>query len=461
MEKKVLLFLFALILSVSFISAINLEVSSKPIRSNYILELNEPAEYEITIKNLEEPDSFEIYSLIGVDIYPNNTFNINKQETKTINLQIVPQEALKLKKGSLNFEYALKNSKGEVQKQTITINILNLQDAFIITSDEISPKSDTINIYVKNDISNSFENLGLELKSAFFDKKDTLTFEGLETKTLTVNIDKDKSKTLLAGKYIADAIIEYRNESLDKEFTVKFIESDEIKTTESNEGIIIQTTKISKKNTGNTVRPIVITLSKNYLSLIFTSINLEPTDSELSLLGKKYIWEKNLSPNEEMNVVATTNWIYLILVVVLILILLFLIRKYIRTDVILKKQVSFVKTHGGQFALRVSIRIKAKRAVEGVTIIDRLPQLVELYEKFGAVAPDKVDTKNRKLEWNVESMDRGEEKIFSYIIYSKRVGVVGRFELPNARAVYEVGELVKEVFSNRSFFYYNPQKHKL
>jgi len=134
-----------------------------------------------------------------------------------------------------------------------------------------------------------------------------------------------------------------------------------------------------------------------------------------------------------------------------------LIRKSIESDLILRKKISFVKTKGGQFALKVSIRVKSKRFLERINIIDKLPPLVKLYEKFGATMPDKIDEKNKRLEWNIESLNQGEERIFTYIIYS-RIGIVGRFELPSAKAVYEKEGKVKGVESNRSFFINEPRK---
>jgi hypothetical protein len=91
--------------------------------------------------------------------------------------------------------------------------------------------------------------------------------------------------------------------------------------------------------------------------------------------------------------------------------------------------------------------------------VDKIPLIVNLYERYGAIAPDKVDTVNKRLEWNIDMLNAGEERIFSYIIYS-RIGVVGRFELPSARALYERDGEVKDVLSNRAFFINEPKKSK-
>ena len=101
--------------------------------------------------------------------------------------------------------------------------------------------------------------------------------------------------------------------------------------------------------------------------------------------------------------------------------------------------------------------IKAKRFIEKIKITDKLPQLVELYDKFGTITPDVIDMKHKKLEWSLNSLNSGESRVFSYIIYSK-IGVVGKFELPNASAVYEKDGKIKQITSNKSFYVNEPKK---
>ena len=76
---------------------------------------------------------------------------------------------------------------------------------------------------------------------------------------------------------------------------------------------------------------------------------------------------------------------------------------------------------------------------------------MSLYEKFLGEYPTRVDSKNRKIEWNFEKMEAGEVRIVSYIIYSK-IGIVGKFALPTATAIFEKDEKIQEVESNRAFF---------
>jgi hypothetical protein len=56
-------------------------------------------------------------------------------------------------------------------------------------------------------------------------------------------------------------------------------------------------------------------------------------------------------------------------------------------------------------------------------------------------------------------MQPGERRVFSYIIYSK-IGVLGKFALPQATAVYERDGKVKETHSNQAFFMLEPRTRK-
>jgi nucleoside-triphosphatase THEP1 len=128
-----------------------------------------------------------------------------------------------------------------------------------------------------------------------------------------------------------------------------------------------------------------------------------------------------------------------------------LTKQFSKTNLSLKKKVSFVRAKGGEFALKVSVTVSARKFVEKVNIIDRLPPLVKLHEKFGGEMPRKVDENNRRIEWHFDKLQEGESRILSYVIYSK-VGVLGKFALPTTTAIYEKDGEVHEAESNHAFF---------
>jgi len=57
----------------------------------------------------------------------------------------------------------------------------------------------------------------------------------------------------------------------------------------------------------------------------------------------------------------------------------------------------------------------------------------------------------KKIKWKYEKLEPGEVRLLSYIIYSK-VGVLGKFALPQTIAIFEHDGEIKETKSNRAFF---------
>lgn len=456
MGKKPLLITFIVFsLLLTFVSAIDLDVSSKEVSNIAILDLNEPAVFELTIRNLAETSSFEIYSLVGVDISPEESFTINSGTTKKIEIQIMPQ--VSKQKGFFTFEYRIKNSANEIQKESLTINIADLGSAFSITPENINPKSETIKILIKNKANLYFQNLEIKMDSAFLEFEKTIELNPKETKELEIQIDKEKLKKLDAGTYLLNTKIKTQGETGETESIIKFLEQEDIETTETTEGIIIKRNEVIKKNLGNIRKTVGINAKKNLISYLFTTLNIAPTEKEIKGFTMNYYWEKELIPNEELKVIVKTNWFFPLIIFILIISLFVLIKRSVEADLMLRKRVSFIKTKGGQFALKISLRIKAKKPIERINIIDKLPSLVHLYERYGVIKPDKIDLKNRRIEWNIQSLNKDEERLFTYIIYSK-IGVIGKFELPSAKAVYEKQGKIKETTSNRSFFINEPKK---
>ena len=76
--------------------------------------------------------------------------------------------------------------------------------------------------------------------------------------------------------------------------------------------------------------------------------------------------------------------------------------------------------------------------------------MAKLYEQFGR-KPDKIDEQTRRLIWDISHLNKGEERVYSYIFYSK-VRTVGRFELPSAIVLFEQDGEKREVWSNKTYF---------
>jgi len=83
--------------------------------------------------------------------------------------------------------------------------------------------------------------------------------------------------------------------------------------------------------------------------------------------------------------------------------------------------------------------------------LDKLPPLVKIYEKFTGEYPVRMDKTKKKIEWDFDHLEAGERRVLSYIIYSK-VGILGKFALPETIAMFEKDGKLKQASSNKAYF---------
>ena len=456
-KKRVLLALVILSLIIlPFVSA-ELEIKKEAVIDSYVPEIGQKAAYDLTITNNGKDSSFSIYSLVGVDIFPNETFFINKDETVQKRIEIVPQESVISKGGTFNFIYKIKSSSGEIQEDSMLIKIVHLRDAIEINSYNINFGSDKAVVYAKNRLSLAFPSVKAKFHSEFFDFEKTFSLDPYERTEFETNLNKDKMKTLVAGSYIITTDIETYNVKEKVEDSFRFSEKEEITTEETSSGFLIHKTEIRKINKGNLPTLVQVVLKKNIISRLFTTFNIEPAKAERQGFVIYYTFQKEINPAETYTVRASTSWLYPFLLILAVVLIGYLAGRYVSSLLVIKKRTTFVKTKGGEFALKISLSVRARKFVEKIKIIDKIPELVKIHERFGINEPDRIDEKNRRLEWNIDSLQPEEERIFSYIIYSK-IAPIGKFEIPEATGVYEREGKIHETSSNKVFFITEPRK---
>jgi hypothetical protein len=454
--KKMVLFLFAFILVAPFMLAMNLEVEKQSTNEVMILGLNAPATFDLRINNLGGGEDVIFYSFFSQDIYPKGTTHLmsGKQD---VSIKIYPPE--KIKTGYYTFDYYIRNSKGEEMPQTLTVNVINFEDAFEIGSDEFDPGSTTLNIYVHNKVNFNFENISVIFSSPFFDFNKEFTLGPNQRNDFTITLNKEDFKKLIAGYYTFQADIKANGAETKLEGTLKFSEKDILTTNKKTYGVIINTNVIEKTNEGNVVAKTETVIKKNIISRLFTHFSPEPNLVERNGFAVYYTWNNEIAPGDVLKITVRTNWILPFAIILIIVLVVILVKKNSNRNMVLKKKVSFVNAKGGEFALKVMILVEAKHYIEKISVIDRLPFLTKIHEKFGGEKPSRIDEKNKRIEWNFERLQAGERRVFSYMIYSK-IGILGKFALPSATAVYERDGSVKEVQSNKAFFMLEPRTRR-
>ena len=333
----------------------------------------------------------------------------------------------------------------------LTIKIVDLEKVFEIGSGEIDPESNSMEIYIHNKENFDFEDINVKFSSVFFDFEENLQLGPNERKTFDIQLNKEDFKKLIAGFYTMNAEISVENLNTEIEEVIKFSEKDILTTTKRDYGFIIRTQIIEKKNEGNVLVESETVIKKNIISRLFTSFSPEPDVVDRNGVNIHYTWVKGIKPGESLEIIVKTNWIIPLFLILFVVVIVASAKYYSRTDLILRKKVSFVNAKGGEFALKVSIHVHAKKHVERVSVIDRLPGLVKIHERFGGEKPTRINEKTRRIEWDLDKLEEGETRVLSYIIYSK-IGIMGKFALPETTAIYEHEGKIHESSSNKVFF---------
>jgi len=452
MEKKILLLLTLLILP--SIMAINLEIEQLDSRNVMIVGLQEPAVFNLQIKNLDSSESFEFFNLWGFNMVPKKTERITEGETKEVELKIHPREDLSIM-GFYTLAYSLKGASSEISNHELVLKIIELEEVFSIGVENFDEETSKITLFIKNKENFDFEEVSVKFSSAFFDREENFSLGAKQRESFTLELDKEDFKKLSAGFYTMVAKIQVEDQTTEIEGTIKFEEVKDLKTDTKSYGFFINTQIIEKKNEGNTIEDIEVSIDKNIISRLFTTLSPEPDETQRNDLKIKYVWERPVNPGETLEITVKTNWFFPVIILILLLVIVGMLKHFSKRDVSLKKKVTFVHSKGGEFALKVSIIVKAKNYVEKVNIIDRIPSLVKLYNKFGGQDPTRVNKEKRRVEWSFEKLEPGEMRVLSYVIYSK-VGVIGKFALPTATAIYEKDGDLKESESNHVYFMAEP-----
>lgn len=453
--KRVFIFSIVLVFIFSFSSlsaqSANLEIDKQVITDTVIVELSQPARYNFSMTNHGSDDYFELYSFVGIDIIPRAAFEIKGGETKSLVVELYPDERVKKNREYYTFIYNIKGQSSGIIEDKMRIKLVELADAFRISVADIDLNENLARLYIENKEKFYFDKINARFVSAFFDYEADFSLAPLETKEFIIDLDKKKIEGLMAGEYMLTSTVKVENVEREIESNFRFVEKRSLSLERSVSGILTITELVERKNTGNVPVVADVSVRKNIISRLFTSFSIEPDGSRREGFYVYYDWRRELRPGETLKLSVKTGWLFPFVLLMMIVFAVFLIRFYTSSYLRLSKRVVFVKTKGGEFALKVILSVKARKRVENVRIIDKLPLMVKIYERFGVTPPDRIDEKNRRLEWNIESLNIGEERVFSYIIYSK-VGVLGRFELPASIAVFERQGKVHEVSSNKTFF---------
>jgi hypothetical protein len=444
--NKLYLFL-AVTMCLSLVSG--LDVSAEYDSGIIVRGVDNSVDLKLTVTDAED-GLYNVYTLADVALKPSESFFISN-ETFEKEFTITPLKDLDVE-GYYVFSYVLNYRGVEKVEKTFNLNMLSLGDVLEVGSDSIDPESGEVSFYVKNKENIELKNLSASFSSVLFDIEEVFDLGPNEEIKFDVDVEGNLLKKTKAGVYVIKAVFDTDTGEEKVDGNLFLGEKKGISSVHDESGFLIKTETITKVNVGNVLEDVEIKLRRNIVSRLFTTFNVEPTITDRNGFFVDYTWiEDNLKPTGVYVVKARTNYVFPFLTLILIVIVMFGLKRFGQTKIEVKKSVSHVKTKNGEFALRVSLALKAKKNVENVSLVDKIPAIVKIYNKFGTVKPDKIDPKSRRLHWHIGDLNAGEERSFSYVVYSK-VGVVGKFSLPEALVVFEKGDKIHEIESNKVFF---------
>jgi len=448
--KKTGIFILLTLFLFPLIAAVNLNVEGDNLNHAMIIGISSPAVFDLNVTNYGGADNFEFYNLLGFSMAPKGTVYIGQGETKEIQLMIYPRKDIS-HRGFYTLQYYIMGSDKSSAEEKIMFDIIDLKDAFEIGADEMNPQSSSINVYIYNTKNLNFDKVDANLSSPFFNIQESFSLEPNQKKEFEISLNKEDFKKLTAGFYTLNGEITVENQKAHVEGTINFVEKKIVTETTQSYGLIVSTKTIKKTNEGNVAATSETVIQKNIISRLFTYFSPDADKVERKGLSVYYTWTEELNPGDSIQITVKTNWLFPLLIILFVIAVVIIVKQLSKTNLVLKKKVSFVKAKGGEFALKISIKVSAKKYVQNVIVIDAIPPLVKLYERFGTEQPARIDEKNKRIEWNIARLDEGESRIFSYIVYSK-VGIMGKFALPATTAIYEKEGVMHEAKSNRAFF---------
>ncbi len=447
--KLISIFLIALIIPI--VSAANLEVEQIEKNNIIITEMESAnATFKLKITNNENrDDQFQIYSLVSVGMYPKEFFTIKSGETIILDVTAAPYDnILRDERGVYAFEYQIKGKNTGFFKDTMAVRLFDVKDAVDISFNDLKFGEDEIDIKITNKEKVQINNLRIVAKSKFFEFSQSLDLGKEETKNFKVPISLQKQ--VEAGEYEVELRYELNDKKSLKTTMLSYLEESGLSVSESSTGFIIKRQITTKTNEGNIPATAIILAQKNVLTRLFTVYSDRPTSSQRNGIFVDYAWEKELGVGESYTVEVTTNYTIPFIILLFVIAVGVFVRFIATGKVSVKKRVSFVRTRGGEFALKIALRVKAHKNVSNITITDRIPGHAKVFNKFG-IQPHRIDEATRKLEWDVSHLSSGEERVFTYIIYSK-INIIGSFELPAASISFEHKGKREHVFSNKTYF---------
>ena len=314
--KSVITIVSFALLIFSAIAAATISVDKTDKGSVIIAELDNPAVYDFAITSTRS-ENIEVFTLLGIPLSPRGSFEI-PVGLSHLEVRAYPPEQVRRVTGPYTFEYQIKGESFGLFKDTLSLTVVRLKDALMLEESELKPRMQSLPLTIKNTQNTHLTNLQLELSSAFFEVKQTLSLKPYESVTISVPVDAEKSRALTAGKYLISAKVSLENARSSVEGVLNYKEQKEVTQMDDTSGWILQKKVITRTNTGNVATKDTLNTNRDILTRLFTAHSLQPTSIDRHSLYVTYQWARDLQPGESWTVTTTTNYTFPFILLLLV-----------------------------------------------------------------------------------------------------------------------------------------------
>ena len=193
------------------------------------------------------------------------------------------------------------------------------------------------------------------------------------------------------------------------------------------------------ENRGNAPASVEGAEQVSFLSRPFLTVFIDDARSERSFVtnssGTYATWNLDLERDETRTVQLVYNYM-LLFWIVLFIVLGGGVYQLMKSPILIKKDAVVVGvTEGGISEIRVVIHLKNRsaRRFKDLTIVDSIPKLAEFVpekdDSYNATRLYRNEKEGSVVKWNLDSLEKYEERIFTYRVRSK-LSIIGGLHLP-------------------------------
>lgn len=439
-------------LLITLLIAVSTAVTAFPVELEVVdrtASIDSPAVFNVTVENdYASEDRFRISSiqsppLVSTWFDYDYSKTIEAGERDTFRIEVTPEE------NAIQQNYAFTVNlrsfqNDDSQKLESFFTVQNRYDlkiaSFQIQKDKIKP-GDIVEVSatIENTASETLDNFTVEAEgfNSSVEKQGAVLGSG---DSIRYSFELDVPEGRMPGEESVSLKV-YNNGEKAQSSSQK-VEVEEVRNVERNaiqeDMLLVKTETVEMKNTGNIKAEETIERTLPVYIDPLTTFEPKP-EEETEGADQHYKWNVELEPGESKKVSYTVSYMPALGFIALLFLGVLGFRK-LQTDLKVSKH---AENREGEVKVRIELQNNSSTSLTDLKVKDFVPDIAEVSQNFDMARPVVTKTSSgTRLEWDIESLEPGEQRIFEYTI-TPLVEVEGGVKLDSTE-VMKNGERMKE-----------------